>query len=270
MKEVCVITGGGSGMGLSAAKFIGPDYKIVITGRTHSKLDGACHELKTLGLDVDAVTCDVSDRASVKTLVDQASELGRIKAVIHSAGVSPSMGNAEYIFSINALGTININELFSEIMGEGSCIVDVASNAAYLMPVDNFPRELYPLAISSPTSFCSQVNTQLSVLSEDAAKGFSYGISKDFVIWFAKQCALAYSSRKIRVISVSPGTFETSMGIAEGEQASDLAIAGPLGRMGRSDEIGCLLAFLAIGDATYLNATDILCDGGCVAALTDN
>ena len=48
MGNVCVITGGGSGMGLEAAKILGKNSKIILVGRTVSKLDKALAELKTL------------------------------------------------------------------------------------------------------------------------------------------------------------------------------------------------------------------------------
>ena len=51
MANVCVITGGGSGMGLEAAKFMPKDKIIVISGRTMSKLEGAVAQLKELGYD---------------------------------------------------------------------------------------------------------------------------------------------------------------------------------------------------------------------------
>ena len=44
--NVCVITGGGSGMGLEAAKFMSKDKIIVLAGRTQTKLDKAVDELK--------------------------------------------------------------------------------------------------------------------------------------------------------------------------------------------------------------------------------
>ena len=49
MKNVCVITGGGSGMGLAAAKFMPKEKIIVISGRTVAKLENAVNELKALG-----------------------------------------------------------------------------------------------------------------------------------------------------------------------------------------------------------------------------
>ena len=69
MANVCVITGGGSGMGLAAAKFMPKDKIIVLTGRTVSKLESAVNELKELGYTAYAKACDTSDRESVKELV---------------------------------------------------------------------------------------------------------------------------------------------------------------------------------------------------------
>lgn len=76
MKNVCVITGGGSGMGLAAAKFMSKDKIIVVTGRTMSKLEKAVKELEELGYEAYAKTCDTSVRAQVKELAEYAASLG--------------------------------------------------------------------------------------------------------------------------------------------------------------------------------------------------
>ena len=113
MANVCVITGGGSGMGLEAAKFMPKDKIIVLSGRTVQKLEGAVNQLKELGFTAYAKACDTSNRESVKELVEFACSLGEVKNVINSAGVSPAMkGTPEGILRINALGTVYINQEF--------------------------------------------------------------------------------------------------------------------------------------------------------------
>ena len=107
MANVCVITGGGSGMGFEAAKFMPKDKIIIISGRTLAKLENAVNELKALGYEAYAKTCDTSNRDSVRELAEYAASLGEIKNVINSAGVSPAMkGTPEGILRINALGTV--------------------------------------------------------------------------------------------------------------------------------------------------------------------
>ena len=63
MEKVCVITGGGSGMGLAAAKFMPKDKIIVVSGRTEKKLLNAVAELEALGYKAYAKSCDTSGRA---------------------------------------------------------------------------------------------------------------------------------------------------------------------------------------------------------------
>ena len=69
MKNVCVIIGGGSRMGLAAAKFMPQDKIIVLSGRTVKKLESAVSELESLGSEAHAHACDTSDRKSLKELV---------------------------------------------------------------------------------------------------------------------------------------------------------------------------------------------------------
>ncbi|MBQ4116125.1 MAG: SDR family NAD(P)-dependent oxidoreductase, partial [Clostridia bacterium] len=146
MKNVCVITGGGSGMGLEAAKFMSKDKIIVLAGRTVAKLENAVNTLKELGFEAYAHACDTSDRNSVKALAEYAASLGEIKNVINSAGLSPNMAGQEKILRVNALGTVYINQEFSKLMKEGSVIVDVSSNSAYILPGFLINKKIYALA----------------------------------------------------------------------------------------------------------------------------
>lgn len=62
MSKVCVVTGGGSGMGLAAAKLMPKDHIIVVSGRTESKLTKAVEELTAAGFTAYAKSCDTSKR----------------------------------------------------------------------------------------------------------------------------------------------------------------------------------------------------------------
>lgn len=126
MEKVCVITGGGSGMGLATAKLMGKDYYIIISGRSVSKLEGALQELKKANIKAESYPCDVSDYASVKALAQHAKSIGKVMAVIHAAGMSPHMGDAKTIMEVNALGTIHVNNAFFEVMEKDSCLIDVS------------------------------------------------------------------------------------------------------------------------------------------------
>jgi NAD(P)-dependent dehydrogenase (short-subunit alcohol dehydrogenase family) len=264
MANVCVITGGGSGMGFEAAKCMPKDKIIVLSGRTMSKLEGAVQQLKELGYDAYAKTCDTSSRASVKELVEFSASLGEIKNVINSAGVSPAMkGTPDGILRINALGTVYVNQEFSKVMNPGSVIVDVSSNSAYILPSFIIPKKAYSLAETDEDKFVQKLVKRASMAKgEYQRKGFAYSLSKNFVVWYAKKCAFEYGLKGIRVVSLSPGLIATDMGNLEKEDGGMLIPFSAEERMGKPEELGYALATVADERNGYLAGVDVLCDGG--------
>lgn len=266
MKNVCVITGGGSGMGLATARLMGKDHFIIICGRSVKKLENAVNELTREGIEIEAYPCDVSDYSSVEELARYAMEKGNITAVIHAAGMSPNMGDAKQIMEVNALGTININNAFFKVMKEGSCIIDVSSMSAYITPKIVMPVRLYKYSRLDPQYFMKRIMRRVNLFPKKVRSGVSYGISKHFVIWFAKQDAARFGTKGIRVVSVSPGNFETPMGELEREEADAYTKHCAIKRFGHVEEIASLFAYCVSPSAGYLTGVDILCDGGLVAS----
>ncbi len=267
MGNICIVTGGGSGMGLETAKILGKNQKIILVGRTVSKLDDAIAELKALGIDAEAFPCDIGDRESVKKLATYAEGQGNVKTVIHAAGVSPHMANGEQIFAINAIGTINIDEEFAKVMGEGSCILNVSSMSAYMLPESSVPKQIYQLSLQDVNAFQSAANQMINAVAEEQKTGMAYTVSKNFVVWYTSRMAVRYGEKGIRIISISPGTFKTPMGEVEGEQAASFALRGAMGRLGEPEEIAKMMAFMVSDECSYLCGVDILYDGGAVSAL---
>ena len=264
MANVCVITGGGSGMGFEAAKCMPKDKIIVLSGRTLQKLEYAVNELRALGFTVYAKTCDTSNRESVKELVQFACSLGNVKNVINSAGVSPAMnGTPESILRINALGTVYINQEFSKVMQSGSVIVDVSSNSAYVLPSMIIPKKAYPLAETDEDKFLQKLIKRSGLAKgEYQKKGFAYALSKNFVVWYAKKCAFEYGPKGIRVVSLSPGLIATDMGNLEKAEGGSLIPLTAENRMSKPEELGYALATVADERNGYLAGVDVLCDGG--------
>ncbi len=262
-KEVCVITGGGSGIGLSAAKHMPKHKIIVLSGRTVKKLEKAIKELEDLGFEAHAFACDVSSRENVTYLVEFAASFGEIKNVIHAAGMSPSMGTPEKLLQVNALGTVYVNQEFSKCMKEGSVIVDVSSNSAYVLPKIIANKMTFEKAETDEEAYIKK-NVKLSNLarSEYQKAGFAYALSKSFVVWYAAKCAFDYGNKGIRVVSVSPGLVATDMGNLEAEEGGELIQYAAEKRMGRPEELGFAIATIADERNGYLTGVDILCDGG--------
>lgn len=269
MKNICVVTGGGSGMGLETAKLVGKDQKIILVGRTVSKLQNALDELHALGIEAEAYPCDAGNREAVEKLAQYAAAQGTVKTVVHAAGVSPHMTDALSIFKINAVGTININEAFGEVMGQGSCILNVSSMAGHMLPEASAPRQIYALALSNIQAFEGAAAQMLAAVPQEQSNGTAYTVSKNFVIWYTAKMAVRLGKKGIRVVSISPGTFRTPMGEVEGEQAASFALSGALGRLGEPEEIAKMMAFMVSDACSYMTGADVLYDGGSIAALKD-
>lgn len=264
MKSVCVITGGGSGMGLAAAKCMPKDRIIVVTGRTMSKLEKAVKELESLGYEAYAKTCDTSNRGQVRQLAEFAASLGEIKNVINSAGLSPAMAQPEQLIRVNALGTVYINQEFSKLMNRGSVIVDVSSNSAYMIPGFLAKAKTFSLADKDEEKFVKKCLSLPNKLKGYKASGLAYGLSKKFVIWYAAKCAYEYGKKGIRVCSLSPGLIATDMGNLEAEEGGSLLATTAEKRMGKPEELGFAIATVADERNGYLAGVDVLVDGGSV------
>lgn len=269
MEKVCVITGGGSGMGLAAAKFMPKDKIIVVSGRTEKKLLNAVAELEALGYKAYAKSCDTSYRAKVQELVRFAASLGEVTTVINSAGLSPAMSDPETIIRVNALGTVYINQEFSKVMQRG-VIVDIASNSAYILPSFMIMKKTYQLADVDEGKFVSKLLKMTKMLKEGYQRsGFAYAMSKNFVVWYAKKSAFEYGPKGIRVVSLSPGLIATDMGNLEKEAGGSLIGYAAEKRMGTAEELGFAIATVADERNGYLAGVDVLVDGGSTTGMKE-
>ncbi|MBR1931805.1 MAG: SDR family oxidoreductase [Lachnospiraceae bacterium] len=263
MADVCVITGGGSGMGLAAAKCMPRDKILIVSGRTLSKLEKAVTELSELGFQAYAHTCDTSDRKSVQELAAFAADKGTVRNVINAAGMSPNMADPEKLLRVNALGTVYVNQEFSKVMGAGSVIVDISSNSAYVLPKFLISHKTYGLAETDEESFLKKSIKKSNLAKTDYQRsGFAYALSKNFVVWYAQKCAFEYGKKGIRVCSLSPGLIATDMGKLEEKEGSAMLKFAAEERMGTPEELGYAIATVADERNGYLAGVDVLVDGG--------
>ena len=266
MANVCVITGGGSGIGLETARNIPKDVILVLTGRTVSKLEHAMEILEAEGHEVHLMACDVSERRDVHELCLFAASLGTIKTVINSAGLSPTMGKSKQIIMVNAVGTKNVNMEFYKYMNDGGVIVDIASSSAYEAPGILVKHQIFEEAEYKEEKFIKHMEAEaLLPPGDENEAGFAYTLSKRFVVWYAAKCAHEYAKKGIRVVSVSPGLIETDMGTREAaawDYTQEMIDNTCEHRMGRPAEMGFTIAMIADERNGYLSGVDILVDGG--------
>jgi NAD(P)-dependent dehydrogenase (short-subunit alcohol dehydrogenase family) len=267
---VTVITGGAGGMGTATAAIVGRDHAVVLADVRAERLDAAVAALKDRGISATGVPADVTDPDAVGAVFDTASGLGELVSVIHTAGVSPSMGDADYVMRTNAVGTATVGERFHASAPPGAALVNVASMAAYLLPAEMIPAQHFPVALSDPAAFLEKMRPAWESLPEEYRSGIAYGVSKSFVRWYSSAQAERFTAKGLRVLSISPGSTDTEMGrLEESAGAGAMVADAAVPRWGLPEEMAELLAFCAGDKAGYLTGTDILNDGGVVASMTE-
>lgn len=269
MTNTVVITGGAGGMGLATAELMGLDHRVVLADLGQERVDAAVAKLRALGIDASGRVCDITDRGAVDALFDEAEAGGHVRAVVHSAGVSPQMGEAAFIVRINALGTVHIAESFLRRAAEGDALVNVSSIAGHMSPGFLQPTGAFKLALRDDLPrFERKLVGSARILPKKSRAGAAYSTSKAFVLWYTREMAAAFGAKGARIVSVSPGSFDTEMGRLEEKSGSAKLIEyAAIKRFGRPEEVAAVLAFAASEAPGYLTGTDILVDGGTKAGL---
>ena len=171
-------------------------------------------------------------RVSVEEVATRATALGTVVSVVHTAGLSPQMGSAEMILAVNAVGTVHVNQAFLPLAHDGFSIVNVASTAGH-MSVKLLSKRDFALAATHPDRFLERAVGRCNLLPQKLRRGLAYSLSKNFVIWWSKELARPLGAMGARVVSVSPGSFDTEMGrLEEAKGAGALAEHSALGRFG--------------------------------------
>jgi NAD(P)-dependent dehydrogenase (short-subunit alcohol dehydrogenase family) len=260
--SVIVVTGSG-GMGLACARRIGSGHQLVLAEANAERLDAAVGALGEEGFDVLGYQIDVSDRASVEGLVTFTADQGRLSALVHTAGLSPSMASGNRILEVNLGGTSQLIESFEGLATEGTVGVFIASMAGHLWPMsDEMERAIATASVDSVVAATG--------LGPDVDSSEAYAVSKRGVILRVVAAARPWGVRGARIVSLSPGMVATPMGHQESAAQpfmSQMLADSPVPRMGTAADIAGMVAWLVGPEASFVTGSDFLVDGGVVAAL---
>ena len=118
--------------------------------------------------DIDGTTgiaCDVADPDAVRSVADQVRGTGGFRALVHAAGISPTMGDARRVLEVDLVGTELLLQAFDDLVEPGSAAVCFASSAAYAVApfVDAGTEEL----LSDPLT--GEIAAVAAFLVSDAA-----------------------------------------------------------------------------------------------------
>lgn len=257
-------------MGLATATIVARDHTVVLGDVRRDRLDAAVAALDDLGIGATGVHCDVTDSAAVQRLFETASGLGTLTSVVHTAGVSPSMGDARHVIRTNALGTLNVNETFFASAGSGAAIVNVASMASHMLPDEMVPTQAFARAFTDVDRFLAEQLVACDIAPEEMRSGLAYSVSKTFVRWYSTSQTERFNSRGLRIVSVSPGSIDTEMGrLEEKSGAGAMVTNAAVPRWGTAEEMAEMFAFCISDRAGYLTGTDILVDGGVIGSMRE-
>jgi NAD(P)-dependent dehydrogenase (short-subunit alcohol dehydrogenase family) len=194
------------------------------------------------GRDVIAVPCDVSSRAELEALVARATALrGRIDTLVCNAGVAPHMGpiatasdhDWDLTMTVNLRSVLWLTSLVIPAMAErggGSVII----------------------------------TSSIAGIRGNKAIGL-YAISKAASAELARNLAVEWGPRNVRVNAISPGLIRTDFArpLLDNPEVMSRRIAlTPLRRTGEPDDIAGVAVMLAARAGAFITGQNLIVDGG--------
>lgn len=254
-KGIAIVTGAASGMGEAAATLMAKDgWPLLLCDLNAERVEAKAGELSA-----ESLAGDISDPAFPDRLVDALA--GRpIGAVIHCAGLSPTMADAKRVLEVNLAATMRLADAILPHMAKGSCAVLFASSAAHMQGT-TFDERLN--AVTTPDAVASLMD-----LCPEA--GAAYSVAKRGVKLLVERLSPAFGARGARIASISPGIIDTPMGRQEMEEQPIMKVLvekSPLGRPALAEEVAAVAVFLCTPTASFVTGTDILVDGGSIATM---
>lgn len=268
MRTDIVVVIGAGGIGMAIARRQGFGKTVLLADINDCLLADAASELEVAGYTVETRSVDVSSRASVQALVEAAAALGNVTQVINTAGLSPNMAPPEKVLAVDLYGVALVFELFEAVIAPSGSGIVISSMAGH-MPTPLPPEQEHALAYTPTEELLA-----LPFLGPDAVRDSmaAYGIAKKANHLRVQAAALSWGERGARVNSISPGIIATPL--AQHEMASEsgpiyraMIDASPAKRMASPDEVASAAAWLMGTEASFVTGSDLLIDGGVIAAM---
>jgi len=244
--KVSIITGGGSGMGRTAALlFANEGAKVVVADYSEEGGAETVRQVRAAGGEATFIRTDVSSEPDAKAMVDHAvATYGRLDTLYNNAGIMPEEDHSvidtpvdawDRVMAVNVRGVfLGCKYAIPQMLEQGAgSVINVASFVAILG--------------------CS--------VPQDA-----YTSSKGAVLALTRSLAVQFAGRGVRSNSISPGPVETPLlmeWLLADEAAKQLRLArNPTGRFGKPEEVVNAAIYLASDESKWTNGANFVIDGG--------
>lgn len=245
--KVALVTGSSRGIGRAIAESMAAlGAKVVVSSRNADACEAAAKDIRAQGGDAHVIACNIGRKNEVEALVAKTrTHYGPVDILVCNAAVNPAFGPMKDLS----------DEAFDKIMGS------------------NVKSNLWLCNLAIPDMAANGGGAVIIISSIAGLRGSevigAYGISKAADFALARNLALEWGPKNVRVNCIAPGLVKTEFARALWEDPERLKKrndATPLRRIGAPEEIGGIAAFLASPAASFITGQVIVADGGVTIA----